>query len=99
MVVQTGCREPYHFVQNPPGQFGTKESIRGLWGTQKGSWGTIRRSKVDQTGPWKTIGDREGPYRTVGCYMAYQKSLGFEEFQNDPSVSEGFCGVLRCLRT
>ena len=33
MVDQTGYREPYDFVENPPGQWGTKESMRGLLGT------------------------------------------------------------------
>ena len=64
----------------------------GVINDQCGDYGrsieTIRGSMVDHAGPWKTKGDHGGPYKTIGGHMAYQKVLGFEEFQSELSVRE-----------
>ena len=65
MVDQTGYREPYDFVENPPGQWGTKESMRGLLGTIRVHGGPLE-------GPRWTIQDHKRPKGTIqDHWMSY----------------------------
>ena len=63
MVDQTGYREPYDFVENPPGQWGTKEFMRRLLGTIRGHGGPLE-------GPRWTIQDHGRPKGTMGDHMS-----------------------------
>ena len=77
MVDQIGYREPYDFVDYPPGLLGTKESIRGL-----GLWGTIRVHGGPLEGPSWTIGDHGRSKGTMGDHtrpleIIWHKVLGF----------------------